>query len=52
MDFSAREARNFYPISGFDPDPIQKFGYSERPNPDMDSKILDPSMSNLDILIF
>ena len=42
----------FYPKSGFDPksdpDSLQKFGYTERPNPDPDSKILDPSRLDLD----
>ena len=42
--------------SGFDPkfdmDPIQKSGYPEGPNPDPDSKMLDPSNSDPDILIF
>ena len=52
------QARDFYPRSGFDPrfdpDPIRKSEYLERPNPDPDSKMLDPSKSDLDpdILIF
>ena len=36
----------------FDPEPIRKFEYSEGPNLDPDSKILDPSKTDPYILIF
>ena len=35
-----------------DPDLIRKSRYPEGPNPDPDSKMLDPSKSDPDILIF
>ena len=35
-----------------DPDPIRKSGYLEGPNLDLDSKMLDPSKPDSNILIF
>ena len=32
-------------------DPIRKFGYPERPNPDLDTKMLDPSNGQSQIRI-
>ena len=45
---------NYYPRSEFDPKSAPKIGYPECPDPNPDSKILDPSKPNLnpDILVF